>query len=119
MVGTVSYYEKKDFPTIKESLEQLDKILNSTEESVIEDSFEDIAEALEIESDDTRVRRINKNELSKTYIQLKRLEQDEMHKLINAYKSKNAKPRQIAGDDTVEGIYPASSTYNRAVKTGY
>ena len=74
---------------------------------------------VEIESDDTRVRRINKNELSKTYIQLKKQESSEMHKLINAYKSKKSSPRQIAGDDTAEGIYPASSTYNRAVKTGY
>ena len=38
--------------TIKESLEQLDEILDKTEESVIKDSFEDIAEVLEIETDD-------------------------------------------------------------------
>ena len=38
--------------TIKESLEQLDEILDKTEESVIKDSFEDIAEVLEIETDE-------------------------------------------------------------------
>ena len=59
-----------------------------------------------IQSDDTRVRRINKNELSKTYISLKRLEQDELSKLVNGYKIKKSSPVQIAGDDTVKGQYP-------------
>ena len=61
---------------------------------------------VEIQSDDTRVRRINKNELSKTYISLKRLEQDELTKLVNGYKIKKSSPLQIAGDDTVKGQYP-------------
>ena len=61
---------------------------------------------VEIQSDDTRVRRINKNELSKTYVSLKRTEQDELGKLINGYKIKKSSPLQIAGDDTVKGQYP-------------
>ena len=61
---------------------------------------------VEIQSDDTRVRRINKYELSKTYISLKRLEQDELTKFVNGYKIKKSSPVQIAGDDTVKGQYP-------------
>ena len=47
---------------------------------------------VEIQSDDTRVRRINKNELTKTYISLKRTEQQELAKLTNGYKLKKSQP---------------------------
>lgn len=61
---------------------------------------------VEIQTDDTRVRKINKNELTKTYISLKRMEQEELNKLINGYKIKKSAPLQIAGDDTVKGQFP-------------
>jgi len=61
---------------------------------------------VEIQSDDTRVRRINKNELTKTYISLKRTEQQELTKLTNGYKLKKSQPLQIAGDDTIKGQFP-------------
>ena len=60
---------------------------------------------VEIQTDDTRVRKINKNELSKTYNSLKRQEMEELNLLIHAYKSRGTSPRQVAGNDTVEGIY--------------
>tara|TARA_R110002110_G_scaffold376062_1_gene585852 strand:- start:2162 stop:2680 length:519 start_codon:yes stop_codon:yes gene_type:complete len=72
---------------------------------------------VEIQSDDTRVRRINKNELTKTYISLKRTEQAELSKLINGYKLKKASPRQIAGDDTVKGQYPHRTYENNKNRT--
>ncbi|MAH49732.1 hypothetical protein CMI37_28165 [Candidatus Pacearchaeota archaeon] len=50
---------------------------------------------VEIQSDDTRVKRINKNELSKTFYNLKRVETEELHKLINAYKLRESVPTQI------------------------
>ena len=60
---------------------------------------------VEVASDGSRVRKINKNELSKTYISLKREEYSELTDLINAYKLRKAAPVQVAGDDTVVGQY--------------
>ena len=57
-------------------------------------------------SDGSRVRKINKNELSKTYLALKKEEYSELTDLINAYKlRKSSPPVQVAGDDTVRGEY--------------
>ena len=50
---------------------------------------------IEIQSDDTKVKRINKNELSKTFSNLKRVETEELHRLINAYKLRESVPTQI------------------------
>ena len=60
---------------------------------------------IEVASDGSRVRKINKNELSKTYISLKKEEYSELIDLINAYKLRNSSPVQVAGDDTVVGQY--------------
>ena len=60
---------------------------------------------VEVASDGSRVRKINKNELSKTYISLKKEEYSELTDLINAYKLRKASPVQVAGDDTVVGQY--------------
>ena len=60
---------------------------------------------VEVASDGSRVRKINKNELSKTYISLKREEYSELTDLINAYKLRKSSPVQVAGDDTVVGQY--------------
>ena len=66
---------------------------------------------VEIQTDDTRVRKINKNELSKTYSFLKKQESDELKDLVAAYKSRGSSPRQVAGNDTVEGRYPDQKYY--------
>jgi len=60
---------------------------------------------VEVASDGSRVRKINKNELSKTYISLKKEEYSELTDLINAYKLRKSSPVQVAGDDTVVGQY--------------
>ena len=60
---------------------------------------------VEVASDGSRVRKINKNELSKTYISLKKEEYRELTDLVNAYKLRKASPVQVAGDDTVVGQY--------------
>ena len=60
---------------------------------------------VEVASDGSRVRKINKNELSKTYLSLKKEEYAELTDLINAYKLRKASPVQVAGDDTVVGQY--------------
>ena len=70
---------------------------------------------VEVASDGSRVRKINKNELSKTYISLKKEEYAELTDLINAYKLRKSSPIQVAGDDTVIGRYSLNyeGYYNR------
>ena len=70
---------------------------------------------IEVASDGSRVRKINKNELSKTYIALKKEEYSELIDLINSYKLRKASPIQVAGDDTVAGQYSINygGYYNR------
>jgi hypothetical protein len=60
---------------------------------------------LEVSDGVGMVRKINKNELSKTYLQAKKDASAELKLLVDAYKVNDAKPNQIAGDDTVIGIY--------------
>ena len=60
---------------------------------------------VEVASDGSRVRKINKNELSKTYLSLKREEYNELTDLINSYKLRKSSPVQVAGDDTQVGQY--------------
>tara|TARA_B100000427_G_scaffold295838_1_gene275180 strand:- start:1294 stop:1917 length:624 start_codon:yes stop_codon:yes gene_type:complete len=76
---------------------------------------------VEVASDGSRVRKINKNELSKTYLALKKEEYQELADLINAYKSRKASPIQVAGDDTVRGEYAMNNEvypYNRINTNG-
>jgi hypothetical protein len=60
------------------------------------------------------LRRVNRNEVSKTYASLKKDELKELNALINAYRSRSSGPTQIAGDDTVVGVYPDDS-YSRDI----
>ena len=69
---------------------------------------------VEVTSDGARVRKINKNELGKTYAQVKKAEYEELLQLIAGYRKFSFTPIQVAGDDTVEGnprIY--NIQYNR------
>ena len=71
---------------------------------------------VEVASDGSRVRKINKNELSKTYLALKKEEYSELTDLINAYKLRKTSPLQVAGDDTVRAEFPSNNEgypYNR------
>ena len=106
-VATDIQEDEKDVLKKMYHIHYYDVLLRSTLNAASTDSV------VEIQSDDTRVRRINKNELSKTYVSLKRLEQEEFHKLVSAYKTKKSEPRQVAGDDTVEGKF----TINRFNRT--
>ena len=54
---------------------------------------------LEVTSDGATVRRTNKNELAKTYLQLRNVETEDLQKLINGYKSSAGTPLQVHGDD--------------------
>ncbi len=55
----------------------------------------------EVSSDGATVRMVSKNELSKTYIQLKRDEELALKELIKGYNSKGVSPLQVTGDDVI------------------
>ena len=65
---------------------------------------------IEVVSDGSKVKKINKNELGKTYTSLKRQEYEEMKGMISAYKLRLSAPVQVAGDDTVKGVYDPFKT---------
>ena len=56
---------------------------------------------VEVVSDGSKVRKINKNELSKSWMSARKAERDELDKLINAYRITASAPLQVAGDDTI------------------
>jgi len=72
---------------------------------------------IELESDGSRITKINKNEQSKTYVSLKKQEYEELIYLVNAYKGAQAIPNQVAGTDTIEGLYSPSYRWNRSNKS--
>ena len=72
---------------------------------------------ISVEDDGSRVTKLNKNEISKTFTQIKGQEFEELQKLISAYKISKSKPCQIAGDDTVAGpsVNDHSEYLNRTI----
>ena len=72
---------------------------------------------IELESDGSRITKRNKNEQSKTYVSLKKQEYEELIYLVNAYKGAQAIPNQVAGTDTIEGLYSPSYRWNRSNKS--
>ena len=68
---------------------------------------------VEISSDGTSVRRVNKVQQSQTYQSAKKLELEELEKLIHSYKMSASAPIQVAGDDTVEGYYSPNHIHIR------
>jgi len=61
---------------------------------------------VEISDGGTRIKKVNKSEISKTLSTTKKQEQDQLNKLIHSYKLRESNPRQVAGDDTAEGKFP-------------
>ena len=53
----------------------------------------------------TSIRKVNKNEVGKTFAQVKKQEHEELRQMITSYKISASAPRQVAGDDTEEGFY--------------
>ena len=65
----------------------------------------------------TSIRKVNKNEVGKTFSQVKKQEQEELNRMISAYKISAACPRQVAGDDTEQGYY--GDSLSKRTGTGY
>lgn len=62
---------------------------------------------VELSSDGSRIKKINKNEQSKTYYTVRLQIVDELKMMVIGYKTKESTPLQVAGDDTIAG--PSSS----------
>lgn len=50
-------------------------------------------------------RKVNRNEISKTLLSLRKDEINILNSLINAYRIKKSVPSQVAGDDTIPAYY--------------
>lgn len=70
---------------------------------------------IEINQNGFSARKINKNELAKTYAQFRKQISDELEILIRSYNLNEARPLQVAGDDTV-GDPGRSYTYNNFIR---
>ena len=69
---------------------------------------------VEVSDQGSRVRKLNRNEISKTLGSVRNTEYQALLTLINAYKLNKSTPLDVAGDDTVEGFYPSvGSVFNR------
>jgi hypothetical protein len=68
---------------------------------------------VELESDGSRIRKINKNAQAMAYISIRNSERNDLLTAIGAYKLKGASPMQVAGDDTVAGVHDPNRQYNR------
>ena len=64
---------------------------------------------IEVSADGATVRKINRNELSKTYLSLRKEHVIELETLITSYKRNKFNPIQVVGDDTVIGFFQNDS----------
>ena len=65
---------------------------------------------VEIASDGTSVRRVNKIQQSQTYQVAKVTEMEDLEKLVFGYQRNKSQPIQVAGNDTVAGSYGSGET---------
>lgn len=70
---------------------------------------------LEVQSDGGLVRMTNRNEISKTYLQLRNQEILALNKLVNSYKLNSFDPLQVAGEDYISNGETSDTKYTRAL----
>ena len=71
---------------------------------------------IEIDQNGFRAKKVNKNELAKTYSDLKKQADAELKILLDKYELNEVTPIQVAGDDTIEP--PSRSyTYSRSIES--
>ena len=70
-------------------------------------------DVVEIQDQDTRVRRIDKNQLIRSISAEKKQEEEELRFLISNYRANKSTPGQIIGDDIVAGSFPTDYPYIR------
>ena len=66
---------------------------------------------VELKSDGSRIKKVNKSELGKTWLAYRKSAYDHLIDMVSRYKLGQAHPVQVAGDDTVEGQYNAGYGY--------
>ena len=77
-------------------------------------------DVVEIQDQDTRVRRIDKNQLIRSISAEKKQEEEELRFLISNYRANKSTPGQVVGDDIVQGNYATDYRYIRTGRTyGY
>tara|TARA_B100000676_G_C18089777_1_gene858517 strand:- start:4282 stop:4800 length:519 start_codon:yes stop_codon:yes gene_type:complete len=69
---------------------------------------------VEVTDQGSSVRKVNKNEVSKTLLSIRNQEYQGLQKLISQYKISKSNPNQVAGDDTTEGFYGQGNSFNRS-----
>ena len=70
-------------------------------------------DVVEIQDQDTRVRRIDKNQLIRSISAEKKQEEEELRFLISNYRANKLTPSQVIGDDIVAGDYSTDYPYRR------
>jgi len=64
-----------------------------------------ISDFTSIKDDYGSVQKINKNEVLKNYLSIRKQEYDELKSLVDQYGINEIRPIQVAGDDTIPGSY--------------
>lgn len=69
---------------------------------------------LELSSDGFTVRKLNKNEASKIFLQMVKDEKENLLKLVNGYRTNRSTPAQVTGNDILmHGLMTPDITYAR------
>ena len=68
---------------------------------------------IEVRDQGSSVRKVNKNQITLALANIRKQEVNDLTDLVTAYRSRSAEPRQVAGDDTVEGEYHRNDTSTR------
>jgi len=68
---------------------------------------------IEVKDQGSSVRKVNKNQVTLALTNIRKQEADELTDLVTAYRLRSCEPRQVAGDDTVEGEYHRNDTTTR------
>lgn len=68
---------------------------------------------IEVRDQGSSVRKVNKNQVTLALTNIRKQEVEELNNLVTAYRARNSEPRQVAGDDTVEGEYHRNDTTTR------
>jgi hypothetical protein len=68
---------------------------------------------IELESDGSRIRKINKIEQSRVYLKAREFHMTELERVTNAYKRNIISPVQVAGNDTVGPSYSINNRIRR------
>ena len=66
----------------------------------------DSDDVVEVTHNDTKVRKLDKNQLIKTVSAEKKQEEEALTMLISAYRGKKFVPGQVVGDDIIAGEFP-------------